>query len=81
MELNERKNKMKPLLLLVEQILEGKKLDREHYKDEFQKIFSCIIQGVDVVNTYERRRAGVQDDEWDNAMISFNEALEKTDEK
>ena len=77
MNLEKRREKIRPILVLIEQILEDKKLDKEHYKDEFQKIFSCIIQEVDVVNTFERRRAGVTDEQWDESLTSLYEALEK----
>jgi hypothetical protein len=78
--LESKQEKMKPLLVLIEKILDDKVLTGGHRKDEFQKIFSCIIQDVDIVNTFERRKAGVNDEEWDSAVKLFNEGLEKKDE-
>ena len=77
MNIEKRKEKIRPILILIEQILEEKNLDNEHYKDEFQKIFSCVIQDVDVVNTFERRKSGVTDEQWDESLNLLYEALEK----
>lgn len=75
-----KKSKIKPLLEEIEKVLDGKKLKGEHRKDEFQKIFSCLIQDFDIVNTYERRKFGVTDKNWDNALLSLSEALGKNNE-
>lgn len=65
----------------IEKFLDGKKLKSDSRKDEFQKIFACIIQDVDIVNTYERRKLGVQDLDWDKSLVLLNEALGKNNEK
>jgi hypothetical protein len=65
----------KNLLVLCERILKERSLTQVQLKDEFDKFFNCIIQGKDIFNTYERRNAGITDEEWDSAKQSFYKSL------
>lgn len=72
------KTKLRPYLELVERYLNSKRWNnRSHLKDEFDKIINCIIQGKDVVNSFERRKIGISDDEWDEALKKFFEGIGK----
>lgn len=72
-EINE--SDFKGLLILCEQILHNRNLSKSQLKDEFDKFFNCIIQGRDIFNTYERRNAGVSDEDWDKAKKNFYKSL------
>lgn len=63
------------LLFLAESVLKLRKLDDKHYQDEFEKFFLCLIQGKDVIDDYERRDAGIGDEQWDFAKYKFYNAL------
>ena len=70
--------KLRPFLELVEIFLSSKKLtNKSHLKDEFDKIINCIIQGKDVVNSFERRNMGISDEQWDSALKDFLEGIGK----
>lgn len=72
------KEKLRPFLVLVERFLKSKKwINQSQFKDEFDKIFNCIIQGKDVVNAFERRDMGISDEEWDQALRDFFKGLGK----
>lgn len=74
------KEKMKPYLQLVVKILEHKKIENQStFKDEFDKIINCIIQGRDVVNAYERREIGITDEIWDDAVTNFFKGIGKSE--
>jgi len=68
-------NDFKGLLVLCEKILNQRNLSNNQLKDEFDKFFNCIIQGRDMFNTYERRNAGVSDEDWDLAKKKFYKSL------
>lgn len=70
-----RKQKVKNLLLLIEKVLKEKFLDEEHLKDEMEKHFSFICQGKDDINPYERRSLGITDKEWQKAISECRRAL------
>lgn len=65
------KQNLKPLLTLAEKVIKGKSLNDEIFIIEYEKFFNCIMQGKDIINTFERRHFGVSDDEWNEAKEMF----------
>lgn len=63
------------LLKLLEKVISGRNLDRQHHRDEFEKMFSYLLQGKDMVDAYERRNAGIEDEQWDKAKVEFKKCL------
>ena len=62
-------------LNLAETVLRVRGLDKKHHQDEFEKFFSCLIQGVDIIDAYERRDSNISDEEWDLAKYKFFKSL------
>ena len=65
------KDKIKRLtdiLEMIEIIVSKEKLDSAYHKDEVEKYYLQILQGKDVMNTYQRRDAGISDDKWEKAL-------------
>ena len=56
------------LVALIEKVIKVQKLDPQFHRDEVEKHFSYILQGKDDINPYERRDAGVTDEEWNKAI-------------
>ena len=74
--MNERKKEdIKDFLSLAETVLRQRKLDDKHHQDEYEKFFSCLIQGQDIMDVYERRDAGISDEQWDLSKYKFYKAL------
>jgi hypothetical protein len=65
------KDKLKPLLNLAEKVLKSQSLNDELFILEYEKFFNCILQGKDIINTYERRHFGISDEEWNEAKNIF----------
>jgi hypothetical protein len=71
-------NKTEPLakmLKLLETVIKKRKLDRQHHRDEMEKHFTYLCQGKDLLNVYERRNAGITDEEWNNSFLVFKKYL------
>lgn len=65
------KENLKPLLTLAEKVLKSQSLNDELFILEYEKFFNCILQGTDIINTYERRHFGISDEEWEEAKNMF----------
>lgn len=68
------KDKARPVIKvveLIEKVIGKRRLDSAYHQDEVEKIFSYLIQGKDVTNAYERRDAGISDEEWDLAKVEL----------
>ena len=63
------------MLHMIEKVIKIKDLDRQHHRDEFEKHFSYLIQGKDTINPYERRQAGITDEEWEATKEEFKKCL------
>lgn len=63
------------MLRLIERVIKTRELDRQHHRDEFEKHFNYLLQGKDTLNPYERRQAGVTDEEWEAAKEEFKLCL------
>ena len=66
------KSALRALIFLIEKIVSVRSLSRWHHRDEVEKFLNFAIQGSDMINPYERRNAGVTDDEWNRAVRDFN---------
>jgi hypothetical protein len=78
MEKNSTDNILVPLrrvLTLLETVIKARKLDREHHKDEMEKHFAYLCQNNDLLEVYERRAAGVKDEEWTQAVEDFRKMM------
>ena len=65
------KENLRPLLSLAQRVLKGQALNDNLFILEYEKFFSCILQGKDITNTYERRHFGISDEEWQEAKTMF----------
>lgn len=63
------------LLRLLEQVILTRQLDRQHHRDEFEKMLKYLLQGKDMLDVYERRNAGVDDETWESAVTEFKKCL------
>lgn len=76
------KEKIKNFIELAEKVLEKRKsVSITQFQDEVDKFFNCILQGKDIIPTFERRDCGISDEEWDTAKESFYNAIGKVYEK
>lgn len=60
---------------LIESVIEKRRLDREHHRDETEKYLIYLSQGFDKISPYERRNAGINDQQWGVAKMRFFDAL------
>ena len=77
MEDNANLKPISKIIRLIETVIRRRMLDRLHHKDEVEKYFSYLCQHRDLLSVYERRAAGVQDEEWKIAVKEFNEVIRK----
>jgi hypothetical protein len=71
------KEPIKRLLDLAEKIIKVRGYDRRHARDEFDKFLFGFLAGLDTINLFERRSAGVTDEEWNEACEGFKKALNR----
>lgn len=48
----------------IEKVVNRRRLDKAYHRDEVEKHFNYLMQGKDMIDPYERRDAGISDDEW-----------------
>ena len=65
----------------IEAIVNRRKLDKSFHRDEIEKYFSFLIQGKDLIDPYERRDAGISDDQWKKLISDMNKFLGLTGER
>lgn len=65
------KGNLEPLLSYAEKVIREKSLSEDIFLLEYEKFFNCILQGKDIINTYERRHFGISDEEWNEAKELF----------
>jgi hypothetical protein len=65
------KESAKKVLELIEKTIKLRQLDRQHHRDEVEKHWSIILQGQDLMDIYQIRRAGITDEEWESAKKDF----------
>ena len=58
------------ILALIERVVTKRSLSRSHHRDEVEKHLMYLLQGRDTLDPYERRAAGVTDEEWSAAISS-----------
>jgi hypothetical protein len=63
------------VLTLLESVIKARKLDRQHHKDEMEKHFGFLCQNNDLLDVYERRAAGVSDEDWFGALADLNKLV------
>lgn len=63
------------MLRLIEKIILVRNLDRQHHRDEFEKHFSYLLQGKDMIDVHERRAAGITDQDWEKTTQEFKACL------
>lgn len=65
----------------IEAIVTRRKLDKSYHRDEVEKYFTYLIQGKDIIDPYERRDAGISDEQWKVLVLSLNKFLGLTGDK
>ena len=70
----------------IEKLINRRRIDKAYHRDEVEKHFNYLMQGKDMLDPYERRDAGISDEEWQKAVAEMYKFLgltgdKKTDEK
>lgn len=79
MDLRTFKEKTYNILHLAEKYVKYYFPDKDDQREEFEKIFNCLIQKKDIVSPYKRRNIGISDDEWIKAFEEFKQVLNEKD--
>lgn len=58
---------LKDLVKLIEKVIETKTLSDLHKRSEIERILMKLVAGEDILNPYERRNQGIEDDQWQAA--------------
>ena len=69
------------LVELIEKVVGKRLLDAQFHRDEVEKYFMYILQGKDELDPYQRRDAGVSDEEWELRVKEFKKSLKLEDVK
>lgn len=56
------------LVALIEKVVDSRKLDKYHHREEIEKILFSIFEGNDTLNPYDRREHGVDDYVWQDKI-------------
>jgi hypothetical protein len=59
----------------LEKIINRRRLDKAFHRDEVEKHFTYLLQGKNMVDPYERRDAGIGDEEWEAALKEMYQFL------
>lgn len=59
----------------IEKILLRRKLDKEFHRDEFEKYLNGVFQGKDLINPFERRDAGIDDEKWNELLKGLKKLM------
>lgn len=64
----EKVKRLTDILEMIEIIVSKNRFDASYTKDEIEKYYFKILQGIDEINVYERRDAGISDERWNKAL-------------
>jgi hypothetical protein len=65
----------------LEKIINRRRLDKAYHRDEVEKHFTYLMQGKNMIDPYERRDAGISDDEWEKVVQEMYKFLGLTGDK
>ena len=77
-------NLAKPLIDVVEtieKIVSRRKLDKQFHRDEVEKYLAYCLQGQDMIDPYERRDAGVEDENWNSLLNDLKKFIGLEEDK
>lgn len=64
--------KILPFLELLEMVLDQRKYSNLNQKqNDYDNIIFYLLEGEDLVDPYERRMAGIKDEEWERKKKDF----------